>query len=149
MLLCDYAAVAEGKLFISGAGWAMTGPAPASSAIALLLDVPWDQTNRPIAFRLDLQGADGQPVMQPGVTGETPVEVSGQFEVGRPVGIAPGTPLAVPLALNFPPLNLTPGQRYTWTLSVNGEHQEDWYLSFTSRPFPNQAGLGPAAIPPL
>ena len=53
-LLCDHAVVAEGKLYISGAGWSVTGPDPAPSAIALKLDVPWDLTNLPIEIRLRL-----------------------------------------------------------------------------------------------
>ena len=45
MMLADSAQVSEGKLFILGGGWSVTGP-PAPSAIALHVEVPWDQTNR-------------------------------------------------------------------------------------------------------
>jgi hypothetical protein len=44
-ILCDYAVVADGKLYISGGGWNVTGPEPSQSAIALLFEVPWDRTN--------------------------------------------------------------------------------------------------------
>ena len=32
MLLCDHATVAEGKLYINGAGWSVTGPEPSPSS---------------------------------------------------------------------------------------------------------------------
>jgi hypothetical protein len=59
MMLCDHAAVAEGKLFVSGGGWGLIGPAPSPSAIAILIEVPWDQTNRKVVFSLSLHSADG------------------------------------------------------------------------------------------
>ena len=34
MLLCDAAQVSDGKLFILGGGWSMTGPDPVPSAVA-------------------------------------------------------------------------------------------------------------------
>ena len=35
MLLCDGAQVADGKLFVLGGGWSLTGPDPMPSAIAM------------------------------------------------------------------------------------------------------------------
>ena len=49
-----------------------------------------------------------------------------EFEVGRPAGIKPGTPLELPLAVNSGPLPLEPGGRYEWRLSIDGESDEDW-----------------------
>ena len=43
-----------------------------------------------------------------------------EFEVGRPAGIKPGTPLELPLAITSGPLPLEPGKRYEWRLSING-----------------------------
>ena len=40
---------------------------------------------------------------------EKPVSIAGQFEAGRPAGVAPGTQLWVPLGLNFGAIPL-PGQ---------------------------------------
>lgn len=137
LLLCDYAAVADGKLYLSGAGWSVTGPGPVTSAIALLIQVPWHRANDRIQFSLRLLREDGQPVTQPGPLGDVPIEVTGEFEVGRPAGLKPGTPLDVPLAINIPPLALTPGSRYSWELSIDGATREDWHLSFTTREVPD------------
>ena len=43
MLLCDAAQVADGKLFVLGGGWSLTGPDPMPSAIALKIDVGWHE----------------------------------------------------------------------------------------------------------
>lgn len=146
LLLCDHAAVAEGKLYISGAGWSVTGPDPAPSAIALKLDVPWDLTNQPIEIHLRLVTQDGAPVLQGGPEGPVPVEVSARLEVGRPVGIPAGTPIDAPLAVNLPALPLAPGGRYSWVLDIDGQHEEDWHLTFSTRPAPAPPG-SPTALP--
>jgi hypothetical protein len=139
MMLCDYAQVADGKLYISGGGWSFTGPGPAQYAIALKIDVPWDRTNNQIQFALKLVGQDGQVVTQDTPLGPQPVEMQGEFEVGRPPGLKRGTPIDVPLALNLPPLLLPPGQRFSWELTLDGETNEDWHLAFTTRPLPAAA----------
>ena len=72
MLLCDHVAAAEGKLYVNGAGWTQTGPEPMPSAIAVLVEVPWDRTNRSIGFQLTLRHEDGQDVLQPGPAGPMP-----------------------------------------------------------------------------
>jgi hypothetical protein len=83
LMLADSAQVSEGKLFILGGGWSVTGP-PAPSAIAMLVEVPWDQTNRRLEWRLELVDSDGYPVMTPdGEGGETAIVMGGEFEVGR------------------------------------------------------------------
>lgn len=132
LMLCDYVAASEGKLYISGGGWTVTnGGTP--HGIALLLAVPWDLANNQIEFRLRLLTEDGQPVTQQGPFEQQRIEVGGQFEVGRPPGTPHGTSLDVPLAINLPPLALPPGARYSWELSVNGGTREEWHLSFATR----------------
>jgi hypothetical protein len=68
-----------------------------------------------------------------------PLRVEAQFEAGRPPGLKPGTPLDGALAVNIGPLQLEPGNRYRWQLSVDGTTQEEWQLGFTVRP--RQVGL--------
>src|SRR5205085_2278254 len=62
MLLCDAAQVADGKLFVLGGGWSITGAQMGPSAIALKLEVPWDQTDVAHHWELYLVDADGRPV---------------------------------------------------------------------------------------
>jgi hypothetical protein len=132
LLLADAAQVANGKLYLLGGGWSVTGPDPTSFAIALKIDVPWDQANRRHDFKIQLLDADGHPVV-PQIAGiAAPVEVAGQFEVGRPVGVTPGTPLDTLLAINLGPIPLPPA-RYVWRLSIDEEWREDWQVAFSVR----------------
>lgn len=40
LVLCGHANTAEGKLYINGEGWTLTGPNPTPSGVALLIRVP-------------------------------------------------------------------------------------------------------------
>ncbi len=132
MLLCDAAQVAEGKLFILGGGWSITGAQMGPSAIALKLEVPWDQTNVAHHWELYLVDADGRPVTIQTDEGQQAIEVRGDFEVGRPPGLPTGAPLDVPIAVNLPPLPVEGGERYEWRLTVDGETDESWTVAFST-----------------
>jgi hypothetical protein len=146
MLLADHAQVADGKLFVSGGGWSIAGPGPIQCGVALLFHIPWQRTNQKTAFSLRLVNADGVPVTQAGPLGEQPIQVNGQFEVGRPAGAAPGADINAPLAFNTT-LQLAPGQQYTWVLEIDGHTEEDWRLSFATRERP-QMPTAPFQLPP-
>lgn len=133
MLLADAAQAIAGKLYILGGGWSVTGPDPTPMAIAIKIEVPWDQANRRHVLRLALVNEDGRPVAVPTQTGERPVELNGEFEVGRPPGLRPGTPLDVALGINVGPLPLAPDGRYVWRCSIDGNSSEDWQVAFTTR----------------
>lgn len=134
MLLADAAAAVEGKLYVLGGGWSITGPEPTPSAIAVYIQVPWDRTNVEHTFRFDLVDSDGNPVELEIETGvEEPIAIEGSFEVGRPPGVKPGTSIDVPLAITVAPLPLDPGDRFEWRLSINGDGHEDWRLPFSTR----------------
>ncbi len=137
MLLADAAQAVEGKLYVLGGGWSITGPDPTPSAIAVYIQVPWDRTNVEHGFRFDLIDSDGDPVeLETETGGEEAVVIEGSFEVGRPPGVKPGTSIDVPLAINVGPLPLPPGGRYEWRLSINEESREDWRLPFSTRSAP-------------
>jgi len=133
-MLCDSAQVAEGKLYILGGGWSVTGPDATPSAIAIKLDVDWHEADRPHHWELYLENADGQIVNVPTPEGEQPVEVRGDFQVGRPQGVPEGTPIDLPLAVNFGPIPLAVASRFTWRFTIDGVAEEDWRLGFTTRP---------------
>jgi len=109
ILLADAAQAVENKLFILGGGWSITGPDPTPSAIALALKVPWDEANRQHALRLELLDSDGQPVLLPSPLQGQPVVIESTFEVGRPAGMKPGTPIDLAMAVNLGPLPLPSG----------------------------------------
>jgi len=135
MMLCDAAQVADGKLYILGGGWSVTGPDPAPSAIAIKLEVDWHEATRAHHWELFLVDADGREIGfdTPDGTRQT-IEIRGDFEVGRPAGVPPGTPVDLPLAINLGPLPLPPGARYMWRFTVDGESEPSWVLGFTTRP---------------
>ena len=114
----------------------MTGPQPVPMAIALKVDVPWDQSNTRHRWRLELVDADGQPVLLGPEGQETPVEVEHEFEIGRPAGVKPGTALDFVVAINIQPLPLEPGRQYAWQLTIDGDSQDDWRLPFSTRATP-------------
>src|SRR5262249_16481253 len=118
MLLADSAQAAEGKLYILGGGWNITGPDPSPSAIAIYVQVSWDLSNTKHKWTLELLTSDGDPVDVPTPMGEQPLVIEGEFEVGRPPGITPGTGLGVPIAINLGPLPLLPGNRYEWRMTI-------------------------------
>lgn len=113
----------------------MTGPQPVPMAIALKVDVPWDQSNTRHRWRLELVDSDGQPVLL-GANEEqegSPVEVEQEFEIGRPAGVKPGTALDFVVAINIQPLPLEAGRQYAWQLTIDGDSQDDWRLPFSTR----------------
>jgi hypothetical protein len=136
MLLADAAQVADGKLFILGGGWSLTGPDPTPSAVAIKLEVDWHETNVQHHWELFLEDADGQPVLMPTPDGEQPIEIRGDFSVGQPEGIIEGTPVDVPMAINLGPIPLKTAMRYTWRLMVNGTNLNGGSISFSTRPAP-------------
>ena len=128
-MLCDHAQVADGKLFINGGGISRFHGSglPPGTSLALLMLVPWENTNAPITIDLQLLTQDGQPVQD---LGGSPIRIQIQTEVGRPPGIEPGVPIDLPLTFQVGGLRL-PSGRYTWRLSVDGETSQAWQLSFT------------------
>jgi Family of unknown function (DUF6941) len=134
MLLADAAQSVDGKLYILGGGWSLTGPTPTPSAVALKLEVPWDQANTKHTFDLSLLDADGNPVVVPTPQGEQAIQLGGEFEVGRPAGLIPGTPIDITMAISLGPLPLPAGSRFTWRLTIDNTAEDDWYVSFSTRP---------------
>jgi hypothetical protein len=45
-----------------------------------------------------------------------------------------GSPVDVALAINFSPLPLAQGTRFTWHFTVDGEAENDWQVAFSTRP---------------
>ena len=134
MLLADSAQVADGKLYVLGGGWSLIGPDPVPTAIALKIDVDWNEVDQPHHWELYLVDEDGRPALAETPEGMQSIEVRGDFEVSRPDSVPAGSPVDVALAVNFGPLPLEPSTRYTWRLTIDGHSQEDWLLPFSTRP---------------
>ena len=130
MMLADAAQEVNGKLYVLGGGWSITGPVLPPMAIALKLDVPWSAANQKHEFLLVLVDADGHPVRVEGQDGD--VGAGGTFEVGRPPGLPAGTDIDFAFAVPIGPLPLTAG-RYAWQLWIDGETSEVWQRPFQVR----------------
>jgi hypothetical protein len=126
MMLADAAQEVNGKLYILGGGWSVTGPDLPPMALA----VPWSAANQQHEFFLGLVDADGHPVRVEGQDGD--VGAGGTFEVGRPPGLPPGTDIDFAFAVTIGSLPLSPG-RYAWQLWIDGETREDWQRPFQVR----------------
>ena len=137
IMLADAAQAIDNKLYVLGGGWSITGPDPTPSAIAIALKVPWDEANARHDMRIELIDADGRPIVvgSPEDQGK-PVVIESQFEVGRPPGLRPGTPIDLAFAVNISPLPLPPGGRYEWRLSIDGQSEAHWHAAFSTRPQP-------------
>ncbi len=133
ILVADYAvATPDGKLTVVGGGWAFVGPQVGPTALAMLVEVPWGDTNREHVLTVELRDEDGNmPLIGPEAQ---PVRFEAKLEVGRPPGHPPGAPFNVPIALNFPSIPLLPGTRYKWVASIDGETDPNWEAGFNVRP---------------
>jgi hypothetical protein len=94
LLLTDHSESLNGKLYAMGAGWNMLRfpelPQEWGFAIALGIDVPWDETNRRHSLQLRIEDPDGE------ILGE---EFSMDVETGRPPGSVPGQDQRLVMAL--------------------------------------------------
>lgn len=136
MLLADSAQVADGKLYILGGGWSVTGPDPTPSAVAIKVGVDWHEFNSNHHWELFLEDADGRPVSFDTPDGPQVIEVRGDFSASAPDGVPVGTPVDVPIAVNFGPIPLQPGSRFIWRMVIDGESLEGGTVAFTTRPTP-------------
>jgi hypothetical protein len=135
ILLADAAQAIDNKLYLLGGGWSVTGPDPTPSALAIALKVPWDEANRRHDMRVELLDSDGHAITVGGTPEEAkPVVIESHFEVGRPPGLRPGTPIDLAFAVNIGPMPLPPGGRYEWRLSIDGHSEAHWHAAFSTRP---------------
>ena len=121
IMLADAAQAVSGKLYVLGGGWSVTGPSPTAYAIALKVEVPWDETNKRHTLVLRLLDEDG-----------------------RPAGVLPGSPIDMPVVVNIGPMPLPPGRRFVWRLFIDGRSDPAWEVGFATRP---AAAKGPGRSP--
>jgi hypothetical protein len=108
-LLCNHAEVADGKLYVNGAGinMAFVGPQPPqmiSVAVGLVVQVPYTATNQMHTVSLRLIDQDGSPVhpwVPPGVEPGGPVALNLPFNLGRPPHLQPGETQSHPMSVGF------------------------------------------------
>ena len=92
--------------------------------LAVKIAVPWDAANIPHDFTARLVTEDGVDPVLPnaeGGVGATRVEFQGRFEAGRPAGLAPGSELDAPFAVNIAGPARSPPGRYEWQVEIDQE----------------------------
>jgi hypothetical protein len=132
-ILADHAQALGGKLYVMGGGWTITGPGPLTLALAGILELDWDEANEPRHLHIELHTEDGAPVLVPTPTGERPVQIDANVEVGRPPGTRRGSAFNAPIAINMGPLPIPPGGRYVWRFTIDGQTRDEWRLPFSTR----------------
>lgn len=132
LFLARAAEVQNSLLYALGMGWTEIGPDPSLFAIGGLIEVPWDETNRPHKLDLSLVDGDGQPVTVPTPAGDQPARFEVNFDVGRPPGVRPGRSFTIPVALTLPPLPLPPGRDYVVRGTIDGQVLDE--VTFAVRP---------------
>ena len=128
--LADSVTVADGKLYVQGAGWnsisAPTFPVQHDRiGVGLLIHVPYSATNQMHTLEVGLQDFDSRRLP----LGEVAPEVSpdgklytlgGQFNVGRPPLLPAGDEQIVPIALNINGMRFEVPGPYSVVISIDG-----------------------------
>ena len=135
MLLCDAAQAVGGKLYVLGGGWSVH-PAnqPLTIGVAVKVGVPWNQANERHKLTIALISEDGKPMPE-----EQPFRVDGEFEIGRPPGVRPGSNLNFPFAVNVSGVPLPPGG-YRIELSIDGTKMCEESFDVIALPAPRHPG---------
>ena len=133
--LADDAETAGGKIYALGIGWntlhASTFPiVHPRMTLALVVSVPYTETNEPHRLSVHLEDADGSRVrIDPGGAGRgseegAVLELSVDLNVGRPAQLAAGDEQLVPIAMRMDGLYFERPNRYVWVISVDGQEMK-------------------------
>jgi hypothetical protein len=137
LILADAAQVVSGKLYLLGGGWdvlTVNAPFPVQQklTIAAAFRVPWNETNQPHPFQIEIVDEDGHALLTGG----------GQVEVGRPPGLPFGTEQRSQLALDAVVTFQRPGT-YVAVARVGEQERRT-----TFRVVPGPAAPGPPLAAP-
>lgn len=126
LILADAAQVVGNKLYLLGGGWdklvVNSGfPVNQQVGLAISVKVPWNSTNEPHRFEIEIATDNG----------ETVGKAEGKFEVGRPVGISPGQDQRVQLAANST-LRLNGEGIYAIIARIDGEERRRVHFNVAS-----------------
>lgn len=133
--IADSAVVAEGKLYVQGAGWNIlwANATPVRSSrigLGVLIHVPFTETNQMHVFTVKIIDQDGNelPISDAPPNAETVdgkiYELKGQFNMGRPPNLTPGDEQIVPLAMNIDGLLLPAPTMYSVVIAIDGNEMK-------------------------
>lgn len=149
--LADSVVVADGKLFVQGAGWNIiwvpTFPAQHDRiGVGVLIRVPWTSTNEMHIVGLHLEDGDGRtmPVGR-SADGEPVMTLGGQFSVGRPPTMPHGDDQIVPIAMNLNGLVFDHPDRYSFVVGLDDVPMARLPFRVTLSGGPAGGAAGPSA----
>jgi hypothetical protein len=140
-----------GTLDLLNAGWSQTSPTPSPmgqvvppQVVAIFFEVDRHLCNRDITLLVELVDEDGGAVALPGPAGPQPMRIEQHIRVPIPPLLPGGAPGSGNLLLELMPgPPLAPGV-YTWRVTLNGEHRDDWTATFYVLPPPEAPTFGVA-----
>lgn len=129
LILADSAEIANNKLYMLGGGWDLltvnsSFPVSRHVAIAAAFNVPWSATNQKHNVEISIVAEDASEALG---------GIAGEFEVGRPAGIPPGSAQRTQLAAEAVVEFKLPGA-YSIRCKIDGQEQ---------RPVPFRVVEGP------
>jgi hypothetical protein len=96
LLVCDYAEIVNGKLYLMGGGWdrydAREVPTNFRLAVAAGVRIGWEETNVLNPVRIIIEDDDGKELAR----------IDGTMQVGRPANLPPGSTQLSQIAANLP-----------------------------------------------
>jgi len=122
LILADGAQVVGGKLYLLGGGWDVLTvnsafPVTQRCAVAAAFRIPWNETNQRHNVEIEIASDDGKSL----------AKIGGQLEIGRPVGIPPGSEQRAQLAADVPLEFKEPG---VFAIVARVEGQEETRTAF-------------------
>jgi hypothetical protein len=116
-ILCDFASVREGLLFVVGGGITRVRraqyPAPFGCSVALLVELHQMELPRPHELELRVVGPDGENI----------ASIKGGFQASGPADFDIGENLPIPVVVDLRGAQLTKPGRYNVEASIDGSHQ--------------------------
>jgi len=137
-MLCDHAQTSsDNKLFISGANinrlWVASAEPPLgiNAGLAVLVEIGWQETNQAHKLVIELVFDDPAGARQvelpvppaPDATPEERGNIIAEFNAGRGPDMVPGEATLMPIAMNFPGLQLPAPGSYFFRVSIDGTEQ--------------------------
>jgi hypothetical protein len=128
MMLAESARIVNRKLTLKGGGWNAIHAIDMPLTLAGQVFLPWSARAQHCHLHLTLVDQDGGAI----TISDHAVEATARIDYRPDPGIASGHECVVPFVFAMPvtAAQLGPG-RYEWRLSVDGQINELWNVSFT------------------
>lgn len=122
-LIADHAEAVNGKVYVSGGGWDTLGfeslpGRRAHMSLAVVLRVPWDETNEQHTIAIDLVDADNHSLLTRG-------PIAGNFSAGRPAHARAGDDQPAVFVMNFDNVEFREAGNYRFLLTVDDQPVAD------------------------